>query len=91
MTEPTYYYIKGQGWVPTLENCVSKIIGFKRVTLIERLPRFGERGLTIGSDTIDKAINWVSLNQGWDCTGRNYEVVTQNPSRGWVTMVVEDA
>lgn len=40
--EPTYEYIKGQGWVPTTHEMFTGIIGKWHVTLIKRKPEIGE-------------------------------------------------
>lgn len=40
--EPTYEYIKGQGWVPSTHETFTGIIGKWHVTLIKRKPEIGE-------------------------------------------------
>lgn len=42
MTEPVYEYRKGVGWVPTINEEHSAIIGRYRVTCIDRKPEVGE-------------------------------------------------
>lgn len=42
MTEPTYEYVKGTGWVPRTYETLTRVIGNWEVTLILRKPEAGE-------------------------------------------------
>lgn len=45
MTEPTYRFIKGQGWVPSTDSVLATVTmqGGVKVNLIERVPNPGEK------------------------------------------------
>ncbi len=40
--EPTYEYIKGTGWVPSLTKISSRVFGKWRMTIFDRKPEIGE-------------------------------------------------
>lgn len=53
MTEPTYHYVKGQGWVPSTADFCVGTCGQWRITLIRRLPLKGEYFFTSYSPLIE--------------------------------------
>ena len=53
--EPTYTYVRGQGWVLDNNDTVTVELFYKRITLINREPVVGEQYIQfpIGSDYVE--------------------------------------